>query len=94
MNQDERIVKRRFHSLWIGNKVRRNEAAVELHPLNAPNLILLSEYDIALAAEFLNLGGFDVLEKPLDRSECLHVCASAHRNWTARVQLNKCEMAA
>ena len=50
---------------------------------NPPNLILLSEHDIALAAEFLNLGGFDVLEKPLDRSECLHVCAAAHRNWTA-----------
>src|SRR6185369_3380560 len=33
---------------------------------NPPNLILLSERDIALAAEFLNLGGFDVLEKPLD----------------------------
>jgi len=52
---------------------------------NISNLVLVAEHDVALAAELVNLGGYDVLEKPLDRSECLHVFASARRNWYARM---------
>jgi DNA-binding NtrC family response regulator len=47
----------------------------------APKLVLVAPHDTTLAAELMNLGGYDVLEKPLDRAECLHVFASARRNW-------------
>jgi FixJ family two-component response regulator len=43
------------------------------------NLVLLSGHNSALFAELLNLGGYDLLETPLDRSECFHVVASALR---------------
>jgi FixJ family two-component response regulator len=46
---------------------------------NRTNLVLLSGHDSALGAELLNLGGYDLLETPLDRSECFHVFASALR---------------
>jgi hypothetical protein len=52
---------------------------------NTPNLVLLAHHDVALSAEFVNLGGYDVLEKPIDRFECLYVFASASRNWNARM---------
>ena len=50
----------------------------------APNLIILTGHDGALGAELLNLGGYDLLELPLDRAECVHVIASAVRNWYGR----------
>jgi DNA-binding NtrC family response regulator len=53
---------------------------------SAPNLVLVAPHDAKLAAELMNLGGYDVLEKPLDRAECLHVFASARCNWNGRVQ--------
>src|ERR1051325_10083992 len=52
----------------------------------ALNLVLVAPHDPKLAAELMNLGGYDVLEEPLERAECLHVFASARDNWDGRVQ--------
>jgi DNA-binding response OmpR family regulator len=49
------------------------------HP---PRLILTSEIDDErLWAEVLNLGGFDVLLKPLDPKELFRVASMAYRSW-------------
>jgi len=46
------------------------------------NLIVASRLaDDHLWAEVLNLGGYDVLAKPLDRCEVFHAVTSAWRNW-------------
>jgi DNA-binding NtrC family response regulator len=47
-----------------------------------PNVIVASRLaDDYLWAEVLNLGGYDVLAKPLDRCEVIHALTSAWRNW-------------
>jgi DNA-binding response OmpR family regulator len=49
---------------------------------NAPALIVTSErVDDRLWAEVLNLGGYDVLMKPLDSTEVGHVINLAWMNW-------------
>jgi DNA-binding response OmpR family regulator len=49
------------------------------HP---PRMIVMSEIaDERLWAEVLNLGGFDVLLKPLDPKELFRVASLAHRSW-------------
>ena len=49
-----------------------------------PLLLVVSRVaDEALWAEVLNLGGYDVLLKPFDRSEVLRVIGMAWRQWWA-----------
>lgn len=58
-------------------------ASAEL--LDPPNVIVCSRLaDDHLWAEVLNLGGYDVLMKPLDREEVARVVFSAWRSWTAK----------
>lgn len=47
-----------------------------------PNVIVTAAIpDEALWAEVLNLGGYDVLAQPFDRSEVFRVVSSAWRRW-------------
>jgi DNA-binding response OmpR family regulator len=49
-----------------------------------PILLVMSRFaDDSLWAEVLNLGGYDVLSKPLDETEVVRVVEMACRNWTA-----------
>ena len=57
---------------------------------DAPRLIVTSFHaDDRLWAEVLNMGGFDVLLKPLDESEVLRVVDLAWRNWEDERQHRK-----
>jgi FixJ family two-component response regulator len=57
---------------------------------DAPRLIVTSFHaDDRLWAEVLNMGGFDVLLKPLDESEVLRVVDLAWRNWEDERQRRK-----
>jgi DNA-binding response OmpR family regulator len=50
-----------------------------------PLLLVVSRFaDESLWAEVLNLGGYDVLLKPFDRSEVTRVLGMASRQWSAR----------
>jgi DNA-binding response OmpR family regulator len=50
----------------------------------APLLLVVSRHaDESLWAEVLNLGGYDVLLKPFDRSEVTRVIGMAWRQWAA-----------
>lgn len=44
-----------------------------------PRMVVIAPHDRGLWAEVLNVGGFDVLEKPLDRRELFSVLAFACR---------------
>lgn len=49
---------------------------------NSPKLIVISsQADELLWAEVLNLGGYDVLPRPLDREEATRVVMLASQNW-------------
>jgi DNA-binding response OmpR family regulator len=49
-----------------------------------PLLLVVSRHaDESLWAEVLNLGGYDVLLKPFDRSEVMRVLGMAWRQWSA-----------
>jgi DNA-binding NtrC family response regulator len=51
---------------------------------DAPALIVASEHaDDKLWAEVLNLGGYDVLMKPFDRTEVGRVVSLAWQNWAS-----------
>jgi len=51
--------------------------------VNPPNLIISSRLaDERLWAEVLNLGGFDVLAQPFERSEVLRVVRMAWMAWS------------
>ena len=55
---------------------------------NAPSLIVTSRLaDERLWAEALNLGAWDVLAKPFDRSEVIRAVASGWRHWYDHVQM-------
>jgi DNA-binding response OmpR family regulator len=52
---------------------------------NPPLFVVMSEVaDQYLWSEVLNLGGYDVLAKPFDRSELLQVVGMSWRNWKCR----------
>ena len=54
---------------------------------NQPLLLVVSRNaDEGLWAEVLNLGGYDVLLKPFDRSEVLRVISMAWRQWWSGVR--------
>jgi DNA-binding NtrC family response regulator len=48
---------------------------------NPPRVILMCEIDMPLWAEFVNLGGFDILAKPLERPEFVQVISGAWQDW-------------
>ena len=51
---------------------------------NPPMLLVVSRHaDESLWAEVLNLGGYDVLLKPFDRSEVTRVVGMAWRQWVS-----------
>jgi DNA-binding response OmpR family regulator len=55
-----------------------------------PFLIVMSRLaDDHLWVEVLNLGGYDVLAKPLDHKEVVRAIESAWRNWSQRQQHRK-----
>ena len=59
---------------------------------NPPNLIVSSRLaDERLWAEVLNLGGYDVLLQPFDRSEVLRVAHMAWMDWRQRCQSRTAE---
>jgi DNA-binding NtrC family response regulator len=53
---------------------------------HAPHFILLSPHDLAVWAELLNLGGYDLLEEPLNPAEFFEVVSSAWRVWRDEVK--------
>lgn len=58
--------------------------AIGVHE-HAPHLIVVSALaDECLWSEVLNLGGYDVLLKPLNSSELFRVLSSAARSWRER----------
>ncbi len=58
----------------------------QLSSLSAPPLLIMTSRiaDERLWAETLNLGGWDVLAKPFDRSEVIRTVSSAWQHWQAR----------
>ena len=57
---------------------------------NPPLFVVVSESaDQYLWGEVLNLGGYDVLAKPFDRSELLQVVGMSWRNWKCRSDANQ-----
>lgn len=48
-------------------------------------LVVSRNADESLWAEVLNLGGYDVLLKPFERSEVLRVISMAWRHWWSKV---------
>ena len=64
-----------------GWKIFLQDVQARAHP---PALIVLARVgDERLWAEVLNLGGYDVLAKPLDRAEVDYVISAACRQWVA-----------
>jgi FixJ family two-component response regulator len=59
-------------------------------PRSVSNVIVTSRLgDDHLWAEVLNLGGYDVLAKPLDGSELFRALSSAWRNWCGAEQAHE-----
>ncbi|MFN3323140.1 MAG: hypothetical protein ACK5AZ_06575 [Bryobacteraceae bacterium] len=57
------------------------------HLQNPPVLIVTSRFaDEHLWAEVLNLGGYDVLQKPLEKNEVSRVLTMAWRQWRGRME--------
>jgi FixJ family two-component response regulator len=58
------------------------------HLPHAPSLIVTSRLaDNRLWAEAMNLGAWDVLAKPFDRSELLRTVTLAWLNWRHQIQM-------
>ena len=69
---------------WRAMWERLNGAA--LHPM----LVVMSRHaDNLLWGEVLNLGGYDVLAKPLDEEELERVVSGAERRWQSQLALEQ-----
>jgi DNA-binding NtrC family response regulator len=55
-----------------------------------PRLILISELDMPLWAEFVSLGGFDILARPLDPAEFFQAVTTAWQDWRDRQLATDC----
>lgn len=51
------------------------------HPTRPRIIVITGAADDRLWAEVLEFGGYDVLSKPLDRQEAVHVVSLAWRQW-------------
>jgi FixJ family two-component response regulator len=68
---------------------------LDLFAPDRPNLIVTAQQsDVHVWSEVLNLGGFDVMEKPFDRRKVFRAVSLARRHWKDRHRVQSPEVSA